>query len=81
MRLTIAILFVLACAGYVWHVESRLRHLSSVEALEMLTAWMSGGVTKQVRSEQMPGESLADFQDRHFAAVRAKQVNFPPDVP
>lgn len=47
----------------------------------MLTTWKSGGVVKEVRTTPNPGESLADFQDRHFAAVRAKQADFPPDAP
>lgn len=81
MRLILASVLVLACVAYVASVEHRLSALSEVEVGAMKTTWMSGGVQREVRTTQNAGESLADFQARHFAAVVAKQAEFPPDAP
>lgn len=81
MRITFAVLLALACAGYVAHVERRIAAIEHLETKTMKTTWMSGNVQREVRTTQNTGESLADFQDRHFAAVRAKQADFPPDAP
>lgn len=81
MRLALAALLILACAGYVVSVERRLVALERVEVGEMVTTWISGGIQREVRTEQEPGESLEAFQARHFARVVEKQGEFPPDAP
>lgn len=81
MKYLFAAVLALAAVGYVVNVERRIAALETVEAGVMKTTWLSGGIQREVRSTQNPGESLADFQDRHFAAVRLKQADFPPDAP
>lgn len=79
MRTTIAVLLVLACAGYVWNVERRMDVLEEAEVGEMKTTWVSGGVVREVRTVAEPGETPMQHEERHFALVRAKRIEYPPD--
>lgn len=41
--------------------------------------WESGGETVFVETYQRPGESIADWRQRHDDAVDAAMIAFPPD--
>lgn len=84
MRSILVLSALLLVAGYVASVELRLRAVSAasnVEVGEVRTVWMSGGVQREVRTQQEPGETAAQHEERHFAAVRAKRLEYPPDPP
>jgi len=78
LRTLFCALAVVLTVGYVVRVEQRLRYIE-VRSDEMKTTWNSGGVQREVRTTQQAGETLAAWQDRHFALVRQKQADFPPD--
>lgn len=46
---------------------------------DMTTSWISGGTTHSVTTNHQDNWTLAQWQDRHFNAVRLEQANFPPD--
>jgi hypothetical protein len=46
---------------------------------EMTTSWISGGVTRSTTTAHQDNWTLAQWQDRHFNAVKADQVTYPPD--
>jgi hypothetical protein len=82
VRLALVLVVLLLTAGYVVSVERRLeavRAASSTEAGDVKTTWTSGGVVREVRTTQQPGETASEHEERHFALVRAKRLEFPPD--
>ena len=80
MRYFLALLCLLAIGGYVWSVETRIPKPTHAEVRDVKTIWMSGGVRQEVNTRRAEGEDVTTFQDRHFAAVRAAQADFPPDA-
>jgi hypothetical protein len=75
-----AIALLAACVGYyVWRVESRIAALVAQEVGTVTTTWVSGGQTRECTTLREAGESLPHWQDRHFAAVKVAQAQFPPD--
>jgi len=84
VRFALVLVVLLLTAAYVVSVERRLdavRAASATEAGDVKTTWTSGGVVREVRTQQEPGETPAQHEERHFALVRAKRLEFPPDQP
>lgn len=77
--ITAVLLSVALMGAYVWRVEHRLANLETLAEHEVKTTWKSGGVEKEVRTTRNVGETLEQWQDRHFALVRERQAEFPPD--
>lgn len=46
---------------------------------EYKDSWQSGGVTKCVTTQCMPGETIEDCEARHDAAVKRRMASCPPD--
>lgn len=46
---------------------------------DLSTSWISGGTVRTVTTARGVGESVSAWQDRHFAAVKARMDQYPPD--
>lgn len=53
--------------------------ISKQEAEQLVTTWMSGGSQRATVTTRKLGESNADWQKRHFDAVKKDQITWPPD--
>jgi hypothetical protein len=57
----------------------RAQRVVFMEAGELSSSWVSGGATKTVTTTRLSGEAVADWQKRHFDAVKARMEQYPPD--
>lgn len=80
MRTLTIVAAVVLYVGYAVCVEVRLDRLVFVEVCSVRTTWISGGVQREVVTRKQENETTAEWQDRHFAAVRAAQIQHPPDT-
>lgn len=82
MRYLLAAAFVLACAGYVWRVEARLRAVSEeleVNANQLVHEYKSGGVVITVTTTRSYLETKREWMNRHLADIEASWSAHPPD--
>lgn len=65
----------------IWQATEVTRMAREVlmEVGELKTQWVSGGQTRSVTTARNVGESVADWQKRHFDAVVARMEQYPPD--
>jgi hypothetical protein len=69
----------LDCAQVTLLEHLRVQQGEVVVPGSLSSSWVSSGITRTVTTTRNVNETVAQWQDRHFAAVKERMDQYPPD--